>query len=107
MKKTLVLLLTLAASAVFANELVDSFQARKAEALQRTGVEMAALSALELDGFPIKQIEKFEFFFDSKEFVIKTKNGDVCMGAFKSRKITFDCLNAVGIKTLQATGDSD
>lgn len=107
MKKLTILTLTLIASAVFANEIVNGFQERKAIALQRTGVELATLSALQLDGFPIKEIEKFDFFGESDEFAIELKNGDLCTGAYRDRKITFDCLNAVGIKTLQASGDSD
>jgi hypothetical protein len=97
----------IAYAGIESSPLFGQFAARKELAAERSGIELATLSHLQINGFPVNTIEEFQFFEETNEYLIRTRNNEICKGSLRNRILTGDCLNAAGLKTWKASGDSD
>ena len=109
MKKImLILFLCGATGAVFAQEVSELYK----EFLRRQSVvftknEMKAFTFMTRLGVDPKSVEKIEFLDvnSPSEFLIKVKNGDICLGDLDQELLR--CKNEMGFSTVEYNGDAD
>lgn len=95
--------LALVTSVAFASELYTEFQAREAKVF--TLEERNALNFLRTLGYDVEAIEELEALDSAGRFLIRDKNGKVCLGDQKA--ILLRCKTKIGITTVLPEGDSD
>ncbi|MCB0378606.1 MAG: hypothetical protein KDD33_08955 [Bdellovibrionales bacterium] len=109
MKKIILVLFIIAGigTSVFAEEissLIDEFQKR--DEIVFTKDEGRALNFMTGLKYDINNVIKIEFIPPGNQsFVIKNRNGDICLGDMKADLLR--CKNEMGITTINYAGDAD